>query len=175
MLRADALAASGAPDGMVVVSDFQSAGRGTRGRAWLAPPGSCLMFTVVCRPQIAPATLETLPRRVSETLAAALRADLGLACAVKAPNDVVVGARKLCGVLCTSRLVGERVAWVLVGIGLNTTMRIDELPLPTATSLAIEGVAVPSHGALLESLLRRLEWLREVDPSPGLPPARGEK
>jgi BirA family biotin operon repressor/biotin-[acetyl-CoA-carboxylase] ligase len=144
---------------MVVVADYQSAGRGTHGRTWQAPPGTCLMFTLVCRPWILPAQLETLPRRVSESIAGALRERLGLPCEVKQPNDILVHGRKLCGVLCTSHLVGERVVWVLVGVGLNTSMRGDELPLSSATSLAVEGVPTPGHAALLELLLECLTWL----------------
>ena len=160
MTRAEHLATSGAPDGMVVVADYQSSGRGTYGRRWLAPPGTCLMFTLVCRPTVTPASLEAWPRRVSESIARALSEQLGLACAVREPNDIMVRDRKLCGVLCTSHLVGSHVDWVLVGIGLNTAMREDELPLPTATSLAVEGVSVPGHVELLDLLLGRLGWAR---------------
>jgi BirA family biotin operon repressor/biotin-[acetyl-CoA-carboxylase] ligase len=163
MTRARELAESGAPVGTVVVADYQSEGRGTHGRIWLAPPGSCLMFTLLARPVIAVVELAAIPLRVSASIATCLREDYGLACAVKPPNDIMIDGKKLCGVLCTSHLVGERVEWLLVGIGLNTRMTETERPFETATSLAIEGIDAGSHGDLLRRLLDRLGWLLEPD------------
>ncbi len=159
MTRARELAESEAPAGTVVVADYQSEGRGTHGRTWLAPPGSCLMFTLVARPAIPVAILTDIPLRISESIAACLRDQYGLDCDVKPPNDILVGGRKLCGVLCTSHLVGERLEWLLVGVGLNTRMTVAELPLETATSLVIEGVTVDDHAVLLRRVLGRLGWL----------------
>jgi len=159
MDRARELAEAGAPAGTVVVADYQSAGRGTRGRDWLAPPGTCLMLTVVARPHVAPGALADLPARVSASICDYLRGSLGLDCAVKPPNDIVVGGRKLCGVLCTSKIVGDRVEYVLCGIGLNTHMSRDELPLETATSLLIERRSCPDHEPLLDGVLGSLRWL----------------
>lgn len=159
MTRARALAEQGAPAGTVVVADFQTDGRGTHGRSWLAPAGTCLMFTLLARPSLQPAELEELPRRVGVSIAETLRDELELRCTVREPNDIMVNGRKLCGVLCTSHIVGDRVEWVLCGIGLNTFMTVNDLPVPDATSLAIEGVSVPPHEELLGQLLRGLEWL----------------
>lgn len=117
------------------------------------------MFTVIARPQVAPAALVDLPARVSEAICAYLQAALGLDCAVKPPNDIVVGSRKLCGVLCTSKVIGERVEYVLCGIGLNTRMTRDQLPLETATSLAVEIGDCPDNDALLTGMLDSLAWL----------------
>ncbi len=160
MTRAHELAEAGAKAGTVVVADYQSHGRGTRGRIWSAPPGTCLMFTIIARPDIEPARLECLPRRVSASIADVLQEDLGLHCAVKEPNDLLVRSRKLCGVLCTSHIVGQRVAWVLCGVGLNTFMTTEQLPVENATSLLIEGTDVPAHAELLERLLVELDWLQ---------------
>jgi BirA family biotin operon repressor/biotin-[acetyl-CoA-carboxylase] ligase len=162
MTRARELAEAGAPSGTVVVADYQSEGRGTHGRVWLAPPGTCLMFTILSRRTFATAELAALPLRVSASIVAMLRETFALQCIVKPPNDVVVSGRKLCGVLCTSHLVGERVEWVLCGIGLNTFMTAADRPLESATSLAMEGVATPSHGDLLEQLIARIGWLVHV-------------
>jgi BirA family biotin operon repressor/biotin-[acetyl-CoA-carboxylase] ligase len=154
------LAEAGAPSGTVVVADFQRQGRGTHGRVWQAPPGTCLMFTCLFRPQLVPAELSSLPARVAEDVAAGLMDATGVQSTIKLPNDVVVGGRKLCGVLCTSRITGEQVDWLLCGIGVNTSMTEDQRPLESATSLFIEGVnPLPDHPALLKSLLDRLAWL----------------
>ena len=160
MSRAEELAPH-APSGLVVVADYQSLGRGTRGRRWHAPPGSCLMFTIVSHVPFSIDELEALPRRVSDAIARTLAEDFGLACRVKEPNDVTVGGHKLCGVLCTSHLIGSDVAWILCGVGLNTTMTVAQLPRNDATSLLLEGVAAPRHDELLEQLLARLTWLRD--------------
>ena len=165
MVRARELAESGAPAGTVVVADYQTDGRGTHGRTWLAPPGTCLMFTLIARPDIPVATLTEIPLRISESIAACLRDEFGLDCRVKPPNDILVGNRKLCGVLCTSHLVGERLEWLLVGIGLNTRMTVADLPLEAATSLSIEGVVVVDDDVLLRRVLSRLGWL--VGPEAG--------
>lgn len=145
---------------MVIVADHQTSGRGTRGRTWQAQPGTCLMFTVLARPRLPPHALIDLPLRVATAIAAALQHRLGLVCTIKPPNDVLVNDRKLCGVLCTSRVMGDEVRWVLVGVGLNTFMQPEQLPVETATSLALEGVAAPPHAELLEWLLAELAFLR---------------
>lgn len=163
MDRAAQLAAAGEPAGSVVVADYQSKGRGTRGRTWHAPPNSCLMFSFILRPTVSPDRLTFLPGLVAERLVALLREQFGLDAQVKAPNDVLVGGKKVCGILCTSRVQGETVEWVICGIGLNTTMRESELPIPNATSLALEGVDVPPHRELLTTLLVSLRPLLEPD------------
>jgi BirA family transcriptional regulator, biotin operon repressor / biotin---[acetyl-CoA-carboxylase] ligase len=162
MTRARELAESGAPAGTVVVADYQSEGRGTHGRTWLAPPGTCLMFTLIARPDIPVATLTDIPLRISESIAAFLRDEYGIDCVVKPPNDILVEGRKLCGVLCTSHLVGERLEWLLVGIGLNTRMSVADLPLEAATSLRIEGASAIKHPILLQRLLASVGWLVPV-------------
>ncbi|CAN5151019.1 hypothetical protein BH23CHL1_BH23CHL1_16520 [soil metagenome] len=163
MERASELAAAGAPSGTVVVADFQSQGRGTHGRVWHAQSGSCLMFTILLRPEIELERLTELPQRVTDALSDFVRDEFGLSPTVKMPNDILVDGKKLCGVLCSSRVTGERLDWVLCGVGLNTWMDVDGLPLNTATSLALEGVAeIPVHPELLEMVLGQLEWLREL-------------
>jgi BirA family biotin operon repressor/biotin-[acetyl-CoA-carboxylase] ligase len=163
MDRAAELAERGAAVGTVVVADYQRAGRGTHGRSWLAPPGTCLMFTMLLRPSVAPEALTAMPTRIGQSIADALNATFGLGCTVKHPNDILSTGKKLCGVLCTSRVVGDRVAWLLCGVGLNTFMTHAALPHAEATSLALEGARVPPHPELLTVLLAGLEWLRDVN------------
>jgi len=119
------------------------------------------MFTLVARPKIDPPSLSALPQRVAESIALALNEEFGLASALKDPNDVMVAGRKICGVLCTSKVVAEQVEWVLCGVGLNTAMGEHELPA-AATSLACERIAAPANECILPLLLRRLEWLRDA-------------
>ena len=99
--------------------------------------------------------------QVANAVGAALERHLDLRFSIKPPNDVLVNGRKLCGVLCSSRVMGGEVLWVLAGIGLNTNMRGSQLPIVEATSLWLEGfVPPPSHQALLEWILPELTFLR---------------
>lgn len=161
MDRAAQLAAACEPAGTVVVAGYQSQGRGTRGRTWLAPPNACLMFSFILRPTVSPDRLTLLPGLVAERLVSLLQEQFGLDAQVKAPNDVLVGGKKVCGILCTSRVQGETVEWVICGVGLNTTMSESELPISNATSLALEGVDVPPHQELLTTMLESLRPLLE--------------
>jgi BirA family biotin operon repressor/biotin-[acetyl-CoA-carboxylase] ligase len=105
--RARALAAAGAPHGTAVTAGFQSAGRGRQGRTWTAPPGTAILVSVVVRE-----TDPLLPLRAGLAVA-----DLaGPTAQVKWPNDVLVGGRKVAGVLVEGR---PQEGWAVVGIGVN--------------------------------------------------------
>jgi BirA family biotin operon repressor/biotin-[acetyl-CoA-carboxylase] ligase len=153
-------ARAGAAEGYVIVADEQTLGRGRLGRSWATPPGAGLAVSVVLRPPLAPERTGWLPLLVGVAVVDALRSH-GVPAALKWPNDVVVagptreggpGPRKLGGLL--AERVHEADA-VVVGIGLNIALGTDELPVPTATSTSIEGVAV-SREDLLVDLLDRL-------------------
>lgn len=150
-------AMDGAPAGLVEVADYQRQGRGTNGRDWTAAPGTCLMFTLVLRPDCRPFQLADVPHQVASAIASYVNERFGLLAVVKEPNDVMLGDRKLAGVLCSSRVIGERVDFLLVGIGLNTFMTEEQLPIVQATSLTIEGCDLPDHEMLLGELLLQLE------------------
>ena len=150
-----ALAGQGEADGLVLVADEQTAGRGRLGRTWTAPAGSALTFSVLVRPSVPPAGLGWLPLVSGLAVVEALRELTGLPATLKWPNDVLVGPRKLGGIL-TERVGGTDA--VVVGIGVNVAMTAEQLPVPTATSLLLElaGAAVPSSTELLDALLDRL-------------------
>lgn len=115
---AHALAEAGAPDGTVVLADAQTGGRGRAGRAWASPPGSGVWLTVVTRPRDL-AAFEVLALRVGLTLAEALAPYAEGPVGVKWPNDLLVGGRKLAGVLVEARWRDGRPEWAAVGVGLN--------------------------------------------------------
>lgn len=147
-----AAAAAGAAHGIVLVGEHQSAGRGRLGRSWSAPPRSALTFSVLLRP--APATRAKwgwLPLLAGTAVASAVRGTTGVEAALKWPNDVLVGDAKLAGVL--AQVAGDA---VVVGIGLNVSLRADELPVPTATSLALAGATTIDRDTVLRAVLRRL-------------------
>ncbi len=138
--RAKELADDGAEHGTVVVAEAQTAGRGRRGRAWISPPRKNLYFSVVLRPELPPARAPELTLVASVALCDALR-QAGVAAGIKWPNDLLVGERKIGGILTELAAEPDRVHWVVVGAGLNVNAGPDDFPEELrgeATSLLIE-------------------------------------
>ena len=170
--NADLLAAARAerPEGTVLVAEEQTAGRGRLDRDWVAPARSGLTFSVLLRPSPVPSAIRGwLPLLAGVAVVEAVTALAAeLPVRLKWPNDVLAGPaeRKVGGILV--ELAGDA---AVVGIGLNVTLRTDELPAPTATSLAIEGAQV-DRDSLLRAVLRRLGaryqlWIAAAgDPEP---------
>jgi BirA family biotin operon repressor/biotin-[acetyl-CoA-carboxylase] ligase len=149
-------ARDGAAEGLVIVAERQSAGRGRLGRQWQSPPRAGLALSVLLRPAVAPARLGWLPLLGGVALAEAVRRVARLDAYLKWPNDLLVhGDRKTAGILAEGVSGGA----VVLGIGLNTSLRENELPRPDATSLALAGAASFDRDPLLRAVLRSLgEW-----------------
>jgi BirA family biotin operon repressor/biotin-[acetyl-CoA-carboxylase] ligase len=150
---AHAAAAAGAGHGTVFVADWQRAGRGRRGRVWTAPPGSSLLFTVLARDVALPPFAQTA---VTTLAICRVLERSGLRPRIKWPNDVMLGDRKLAGVLA-ERVSRSLASYQLLGVGLNVHdgAAIDPLP-PTATTLERESAARFARGSLLAALLHEL-------------------
>jgi BirA family biotin operon repressor/biotin-[acetyl-CoA-carboxylase] ligase len=147
--NADLLADEQAPDRSVLVAEVQTAGRGRLERTWSSPAGSGLTFSVLLRPNAPVHTWSWLPLLAGVALHDAVRpfADVAL----KWPNDLVAAdGGKLAGIL--AQTAGDA---VVVGIGVNVGMTRAELPVPTATSLALAGSA-PDRTELLALILDAL-------------------
>lgn len=112
-------ARAGAPEGLVIGSDHQSAGRGRRGRAWEDRPGDALMFSLVLRPPIAPVDAGLLPLLVAVGLADAVAALTSHDVYIAWPNDIIVDRRKVAGILMELSGDHERVSFVVAGMGIN--------------------------------------------------------
>ena len=151
---AAARARDGAEEGLVVVAEHQTAGRGRLDRAWETPARSSLTFSLLVRPTVPPGDWPWLPLLTGYTVAKTLRAE-GYAVGVKWPNDVLAGDRKLVGIL-VERVETPTGPAAVLGVGLNVSLTADELPVPTATSLALESGATPDRTHLLVELLRSL-------------------
>lgn len=150
--NADVVAAAraGEPAGLVVVAEEQRAGRGRLDRRWEAPPRAAVLLSVLLRPTPPPSAWLLLPLVAGLAVVEATRAVAHVPATLKWPNDVMAGADKLGGILVQS--VDSA---VVVGIGLNVSLRADELPVPTATSLALVG-GVIDREALTKEVLRAL-------------------
>ena len=157
MDAADERARRGAPAGVVVLAGQQTAGRGQRGRDWLAPAGTSLLMTLIARPDCRVDELPHLPAMVGRHLAGAVSRLTGLDCAVKLPNDLMIENRKVGGVLCQSSIEGQRVRYVLVGVGINVNISPDDLPLSTATSFLCETGQGYDLNDVLDVVLDELE------------------
>ncbi|HUL27326.1 MAG TPA: biotin--[acetyl-CoA-carboxylase] ligase [Streptosporangiaceae bacterium] len=143
--NADLLAAarSGAPEGLVLVAEAQTAGRGRMGRRWVSPPCSALTFSVLLRPAGVPASrLGWVPLLAGAAVASALAGTTGVDARLKWPNDVLAGDAKLAGILAE-----RRAETIVLGIGINVFQRSGELPLPAATSLLLAAPQATAGGA----------------------------
>jgi BirA family biotin operon repressor/biotin-[acetyl-CoA-carboxylase] ligase len=109
-------ARAGAPEGVVAVADYQTAGRGRLGRTWDAPPGGCLLCSVLTRPDLPAERLHLVTAAMALAAADVVRGITGEVPEVKWPNDLLLGGRKLAGILAEADLPA-----VVVGIGLNVT------------------------------------------------------
>jgi BirA family transcriptional regulator, biotin operon repressor / biotin---[acetyl-CoA-carboxylase] ligase len=152
--NADLLADTGAPDRSVLVSEEQRAGRGRLDRGWTSPPGAGLTFSVLVRPGAPIVTWGWLPLLAGVALREAVTEVAGVDVSVKWPNDLLAAAdgRKLAGILAQTS--GEA---VVIGIGLNVSTSAEELPVETATSLALCGAGEVDRTRLLVAVLNRLD------------------
>lgn len=153
------LLAEDAPEGAVAAADEQTAGRGRLGRSWVAPAGSSVLASIALRPPVPTTRLAELTVVAGRACAAAIAELTGLEPRLKWPNDVLVGGRKVAGILAE-----VREGRVVLGVGINVTQRGDELPERPehpATSLLLETGAEVDRAELLAAFLDRLE--REYD------------
>ncbi|MCW7945750.1 biotin--acetyl-CoA-carboxylase ligase [Streptomyces hygroscopicus] len=171
-----ALAAAGsAAEGTVLVAEEQNAGRGRLDRTWTAPARSGLFFSVLLEPAGVPvARWGWLPLLAGVAVATGLARAAGVDTALKWPNDLLVSVggeeRKAGGIL--AERAGE--AAVVVGIGINVTLREDELPVPMAGSLALAGARTTDRDPLLRAVLRSLaDWYSRWRAADGDPAACG--
>ena len=141
-------ARQGEAHGLVVVAEQQTAGRGRLDRTWTSPPRAGLTFSVLVRPS-GPA--HWVPLLAGAGIATALREHTGVDAVLKWPNDVLVGSKKVAGLLAEA-VDGA----VVLGVGLNVTTGADELPVPEATSLLLEHATTTDRDTVLRAVLRGL-------------------
>lgn len=159
------------PEGAVAVAEHQTAGRGRRGRSWLAPPGSSLLLSVLLRPPPERRAPE-LSLVAALAVAAAVEAASGVPALVKWPNDVLVAGRKVAGVLAE---LAEGA--VVLGVGVNVRQEAEELPVDAPTppgSLRMVAGIVPERAALLAAILSELERRYDLWRTGGLAPLAAE-
>jgi BirA family biotin operon repressor/biotin-[acetyl-CoA-carboxylase] ligase len=169
--------AASSPSGAVVVTDEQVGGRGRLGRTWVSEPGKDLTFSVLVRPSLVPAQAHLLSLSAALAVAEVLETIPGLEgrAGIKWPNDVLLGEKKVCGILLEGSMDADRLQWAVAGIGLNVNSdpaallgrmipeeAEEESGRPSPTSLRAQvGHDVP-RAPLLAALLVRLteRWTR---------------
>lgn len=158
------LADEGIAEGTVLVADHQRAGRGRLGRRWESPAGANLMFSLLLRPELAPAELPPLSLAAAVGVAAGLAPFLEEAPQVKWPNDLLsAGGKKICGILTELAAEIDRVRHVVIGVGINVNQTRFASALADATSLKREARTTFSRAEVLVSVLESVEsWIDRV-------------
>jgi BirA family transcriptional regulator, biotin operon repressor / biotin---[acetyl-CoA-carboxylase] ligase len=154
-------AREGAPHGATWVAERQTAGRGRRGHTWISPAGEGLLFSVLLRIPCAPARIPPIALVAGLAVRDAVAAASGAPVAIKWPNDVRVGSRKVAGILVEAVTIGSRVEAIVIGIGVNVHTRSfpDEIEA-IATSVALVATTSappPDRSAILASILASLD------------------
>ncbi|MFB0616717.1 biotin--[acetyl-CoA-carboxylase] ligase [Streptomyces sp. AGS-58] len=168
-------AAGTADEGAVLVAEEQTAGRGRLDRQWTAPPRSGLFFSVLLKPAEVPvARWGWLPLLTGVAVATGLSRAASVDTALKWPNDLLLtvgGEERKAGGILAERAGTDG---VVIGVGINVTLRADELPVPQAGSLVLADALTTDRDPLLRAVLRSLEdWYRRWRAAGGDPAASG--
>lgn len=151
-------AQQGAAEGTAVIADEQTGGKGRIKRAWLSPRGS-IALSVILYPEVS--YLPSLTMLASLAVVRSIATITGLDSQIKWPNDVLVKGKKVCGILVENDVKGNKVAYAIIGIGINVNFRLSDFPEipPTATSIADELGRYVSRADMIRCLLVETEKL----------------
>lgn len=152
--------ARGAPEGFVVFTERQTAGRGQYGRRWESAPYQGLWFSVLLRPHLTLNESPQLTALLAIVTAATIIEETGCVASIKSPNDIYVDGRKIAGVLVEGRTASDKSYVAVAGIGVNVNQTLEDFPVElqtTAGSLRLTTGHPLSRGALAIALLRKLE------------------
>jgi BirA family biotin operon repressor/biotin-[acetyl-CoA-carboxylase] ligase len=157
---ARSLAEQGAAEGAIVIAEQQTQGRGRLGRRWVSPPFVNLYCSIILRPTSPPAFAPQITLTAAVALADAVACFSPVAPAIKWPNDIMIGNKKLAGVLTEAVSNSRKIEFVIVGIGVNVNFSLESMPLEIrerATSLSVLTGRSVSREALLRRLIQDLD------------------
>jgi BirA family biotin operon repressor/biotin-[acetyl-CoA-carboxylase] ligase len=160
--EAGEVARKGAEEGVVVISERQTKGRGRRGRLWSSPPREGVYFSTILRPNLKPNQIVQIPLIAGVAVCKAIRRVTPLEPRIKWPNDITIGGKKVAGILAEMSCDMDRVDHIVLGIGVNVNTRCSLLPEPTrgiATSLAERCGEYVSRVSLVQSILAEFDVL----------------
>lgn len=150
-------AEAGALEGTLAVAEFQRQGKGRRGRAWSSPKGSGIWMSFLLRPQLRPENASSLTLVAALAVSRAIEKVAGLSAQIKWPNDLVIGGKKICGILTEMSSEMDFIHYAVVGIGINANIKEFPEELPYATSLFIEGGREYNRAELAAVVLKEFE------------------
>ena len=149
---------SGADEGTVFLADQQTSGRGRNGHGWFSEPNSSILVSVLLRPRIAPAQSLWLSLMAGVAVQAAISHTCGIECDLRWPNDLLIGRKKICGILTEISADVEQLRFAVIGIGINVNQQLFPGEIAQlATSLKIETGKEWPRTELLIALLESLE------------------
>ncbi|WP_425517601.1 biotin--[acetyl-CoA-carboxylase] ligase [Paenibacillus oenotherae] len=172
---AQQMAEEGAPEGTLVIADQQTNGRGRLGRSWVSPAGKGVWMSLVLRPGIPLQFAPQLTLLTAVALCRALKSVVPLEIGIKWPNDLLIGGKKISGILLESTAEDERLRYVIAGVGVSVNLEPEDYPkelLDVATSLLIAGGEHIDRGAVVAAFIRQLEHLYAVYQREGFGPIR---
>jgi BirA family biotin operon repressor/biotin-[acetyl-CoA-carboxylase] ligase len=155
------LARDGVREGVVVFAESQTKGRGRLGRKWLSPAHKGLWFSILLRPDLHPQETTQLTVASATALRRAILAETNLRAEIKWPNDLLLGGKKVAGILTELNAELDKVRYVILGIGIDANLDAHELPndlKKIATSLKIESGEKISRAELAAAILRELDF-----------------
>ncbi len=156
---ARALGEAGASAPAVVLADYQSAGRGRRGRSWVAPPNTSVLLSLLIRPAVAPGQVPLFSLLAALAAAEALEELCGVCARVKWPNDVLLNGKKCGGVLVEMAGEAETVRHVVIGVGINVSQSAAQLPRDArqaATSVRLACGRAPRRARIAVEVVNRI-------------------
>lgn len=170
------LADKGAEEGTVVVAEEQTGGRGRLDRKFISPFAQGVWFSIILRPQFPPMEVSKMTLVAAVAITKALRKFGMVHCGIKWPNDILVHGAKLVGILTELNASVEKINYLVMGIGINTTLSRKTLPRElkkTTTSFAMENIPV-HRDELLSEVLYQLEYYYDMIKEKGFAPVLDE-
>ncbi|WP_028593562.1 biotin--[acetyl-CoA-carboxylase] ligase [Paenibacillus assamensis] len=170
-----AWALEGAEEGAIVIAEEQGGGRGRRGRAWHSPAGKGIWMSLVLKPRIPLHFTPHLTLLTAVAICRAIKRMVSLPIGIKWPNDLLVGERKVCGILLESQAEDERLLSVIAGVGISVNLEEEDFPeelRQVVTSLRHESGREVDRAALLAEVLFEWEQLYRLYEEQGFGPIR---
>jgi BirA family biotin operon repressor/biotin-[acetyl-CoA-carboxylase] ligase len=160
------LGEEGAQEGTVLIAERQSSGKGRMQRRWYSPPGANIYTSVILRPPVGTIRVTQIPIAAGVAAAETLNEFCPDKARIKWPNDVLIGGKKVCGILAQIKMSGQAVDFIVVGIGINVNLEREQFPQDIqeiATSMVMEAGREISRPEVIIRLYENMaKWYREL-------------
>lgn len=162
-LQAKLDAENGAAEGTLIVADMQTAGRGRRGRGWSSPSGMNVYFTLILKPDFAVEMASMVTLAMGIAVAEGIRETCGVEARIKWPNDIVVGGKKVCGMLAEMSVERDYIHYIVIGAGINVGEQVFPAEIaPVAVSLYQECGRKISRAGLIVNVMKAFESAYDI-------------